>query len=147
MKAKGGRGKVNEEKTGSSLSPPMLGLASQPSSGQSLRSRVGTPKPKRRTSAEVTRDANAAIIVETEWNKMSEVMREGYLAHIVKESDPVALALSLVEMMDAQQLRRFCVMLDEYKMQRDRKRPSTLPQDRRSEVAVDDCTLENCGVE
>ena len=44
------------------------------------------------------------------------------LDHILKESDPVSLALSLVEMMDAQQVRRLLVGIEEYQSQLARKK-------------------------
>jgi hypothetical protein len=54
----------------------------------------------------------------------------------------VSVALSLVETMDAEQVSRLIAGAEEHRAQLGRKRASTLAQDGRSEVPVDDCTSE-----
>jgi Protein of unknown function (DUF3102) len=107
----------------------------------------GASPKKRRTSAEVKADYVKLEIFcfERRWDTCTQEIREGYLQHIVKESDPVALAARILTMMDSDQLRRFCVMVDQHKLNVGRKRASTLPTEPRSEVGVDDPMPENEG--
>jgi hypothetical protein len=44
--------------------------------------------------------------------------------NVLKESDPVALAIRCIEMMDRQQLDRLQTVIDEYRLQLDRRRKS-----------------------
>jgi hypothetical protein len=92
------------------------------------------PKRKHRTSAEVDAEhaAERVVVFETLWDAAEEAMREKYLHHIVRESDPVSLGLAVVLMMDGKQLRRFCAALEEHKLQHG-KRASMLPRSGRSE--------------
>ena len=48
--------------------------------------------------------------VEAVWDTATDEVKQHLVRHIIKESDPVALAARLLTMMDADQLRRFCVM-------------------------------------
>jgi hypothetical protein len=107
----------------------------------------GAVKRKRRTSAEVEaeRIADACSIVETTWDMSSPEVQQHLLHHILRESDPVSLALALVETMDADQVRRLMVGVEEHRAQLGRKRASQKPADGRSNVAVDDPAPENEG--
>jgi hypothetical protein len=102
------------------------------------------PMPKRKplTAAEIE---TACACVAHKWDTSPPEVQHHLLNHIAKESDPVALAARLLEMMDSDQLRRFCVMVDQHKLNVGRKRASTLPTEPRSEVGVDDPMPENEG--
>jgi hypothetical protein len=60
--------------------------------------------------------------VEAVWDAASTEVKQHLVRHICKEADPVSLALSLVEMMDAQQVRRLLVGVEEYQSQLARKK-------------------------
>jgi hypothetical protein len=60
--------------------------------------------------------------LEYDWGRASPEMRQGFVRHIVKESDPVSLALTLVETMDAQQVERLLAGAEQHKMNLGRKR-------------------------
>jgi hypothetical protein len=70
--------------------------------------------------------------VEAVWDAAPAEVKQHLVRHICKEADPVSLALSLVEMMDAEQVERLLVGVEEHRARLGRKRPSTLPQDGRS---------------
>ena len=53
---------------------------------------------------------------------MADETRRKLFAHIAKESDPVSLALALVEMMDAQQVERLIAAAEEHRANLGRKR-------------------------
>jgi hypothetical protein len=50
------------------------------------------------------------------WCDSGPEQHDHLLQHILKESDPVVLAIAAVESMDAEQLRRFAVAFDQHKM-------------------------------
>jgi hypothetical protein len=106
-----------------------------------------TPKPKRRTSAEVEAEHLhvCKVSMEAAWDSADPELwgydpklREHLIKHIAKESDPVSLALSLVEMMDAEQVERLIAGAEEHRAQLGRKRASQKSADPNPEIEVDD---------
>jgi len=101
---------------------------SEPATAEELRARLielREPVPSEAEYAEHVADEIA--IFETQWPLLQAPIREGYVSHMLKESDPVAMTLRLLAVMDSEQLQQVGVAVEEQRQRLNKKRLSRKP--------------------
>ena len=79
-----------------------------------LNQEMGKADPPQYTRAQMK---YACACAERAWDEAHPEVQQHLIRHIAKQGDPVSIALSLVEQMDTDQVRRLMVGVDEYRGQ------------------------------